>query len=180
MAATQMLEATGGVASLQTRHIDLVVNGTPWSGEVPVEEELLDFLRTRLGLTGTKRGCESEVCGACTVLVDGSPISSCTYLAFEASGKTVTTIEGLAKDGVLHPLQEGFARNVAAQCGYCTPGQIMAAVALLHENPSPTYEEIAQWMTGNICRCGCYPAIAASIQEAAKELEGETRPRVLP
>lgn len=161
--------------TLQAVEISVTVNGKPWSGPVPVEEELLEFLRVRLGLTGTKRACESEVCGACTVLVGGEPISSCSYLAFEASGKTVTTIEGLAEDGKLHPLQAAFIRNVAAQCGYCTPGQLMAATALLAENPSPTYEEIAHWLVGNICRCGCYPAIANSIMEAAKEI-GSGRP----
>ena len=159
-----------GVPTLQTAEISVTVNGRPWSGAVPVEQELLEFLRLRLGLTGTKRSCESEVCGVCTVLVNGEPISSCSYLAFEANGKSVTTIEGLAEDGKLHPLQEAFIRNVAAQCGYCTPGQLMAATALLAENPSPSYEEIAHWLLGNICRCGCYPAIANSILEAAKGL----------
>jgi aerobic-type carbon monoxide dehydrogenase small subunit (CoxS/CutS family) len=134
-----------------------------------VEEVLLDFVRYRVGLTGTKRSCESEVCGCCTVLVDNRPISSCSYLAFEADGKSVTTIEGLAQGERLDPLQEAFMRNVAAQCGYCTPGQIMASKALLMENPSPTYEEIGEWLKGNICRCGCYPAIAQSVLEAAKE-----------
>jgi aerobic-type carbon monoxide dehydrogenase small subunit (CoxS/CutS family) len=159
-----------GVTTLQTTRISAEVNGQRWEGDVPVEEVLLDLLRYRLGLTGTKRGCESEVCGACTVLVDGAPISSCSYLAFEADGKSVTTIEGVATDSKLHPLQEAFVRNVAAQCGYCTPGQIMAAVALLEGNPSPTYEEIAHWLTGNICRCGAYPSIATAIQEAAAAL----------
>ncbi len=156
--------------TVQTVHIETTVNGRGWSGIVPVEEELLEFLRTRLGLTGTKRGCESEVCGACTVLVNGAPVSSCSYLALEAHGKSITTIEGVAEGERLHPLQDAFMRNVAAQCGYCTPGQIMAAVALLDENPSPSYDEIARWMSGNICRCGCYPAIASAIREAAEEL----------
>lgn len=165
-----MLDAPESVATLQTVPIALEVNGQRWSGDVPVEEELLEFIRTRLGLMGTKRSCESQVCGACTVLVDGAPTSACSYLAFEADGRAVTTIEGVADGDALHPLQTAFMRNVAAQCGYCTPGQIMAAVALLNENPSPTYGEIAHWMSGNICRCGCYPAIATSIQEAAEEL----------
>jgi carbon-monoxide dehydrogenase small subunit len=104
--------------------------------------------------------------------VDGQPVSSCNYLAFEANGKAVTTVEGLAQGDRLHPLQEAFIRNVGAQCGYCTPGQLMAASALLAVNPSPTYDQIAAWMTGNICRCGCYVAIAQSIQEAAQALRG--------
>ena len=161
------METLEGVRTLQTFDLALTVNGRPWSGAVPVEEVLLDFLRYRLGLTGSKRSCESEVCGVCTVLVNGKPISSCSYLAFEAHGKTVTTIEGLATGHELDPLQEAFIRNVGAQCGYCTSGQIMAAKALLNENPAPTYDDIAQWMS-NICRCGAYPAISASIQEAAR------------
>ncbi len=161
------------VQTVQTMPVSLTVNGQPWSGEVPVEEVLLDLVRSRIGLTGTKRGCESEVCGACEVLVDGNPVSSCNYLAFEANGRSVTTIEGIADGDQLHPVQEAFIRNVAAQCGYCTPGQIMSAVALLRENPDPTYESIAHWLVGNICRCGCYPAIARSIMEAAGELRRE-------
>jgi aerobic carbon-monoxide dehydrogenase small subunit len=149
--------------------LSLEINGKPWSGEVPAEETLLEFLRVRLRLTGTKRSCESEVCGACTVLVDHRPISSCSYLAFEAHGKSVLTIEGLAQGEQLDPLQEAFIRNVASQCGYCTPGQIMTAKALLLENPEPTRAEIAERLSGNICRCGAYPAIVTAILEAADE-----------
>lgn len=162
-----MSELLNGVVEIE---IAVTVNGAPWSGRVPVEETLLDFLRQRLALTGTKRGCESEVCGACTVLVDGQPASSCSYLAFETNGKDVLTIEGLAEADHLHPLQEAFIRHGAAQCGYCTPGQLMAAAALLEANSAPSYDEIAHWLVGNICRCGCYPAIATSIMEAAAEL----------
>ena len=115
------------VQTRQTVELALTLNGQAWSGTVPVEEVLLDFLRDRVGLTGAKRSCESEVCGACTVLVDDRPISACTYLAFEANGKAVTTIEGLARGDGLDPLQEAFIQNVGLQCGYCTPGQIMAA-----------------------------------------------------
>jgi aerobic-type carbon monoxide dehydrogenase small subunit (CoxS/CutS family) len=165
-----MIDDVERIETLQEVEIAVTVNGTRWSGSVPVEEVLLDFLRGRLGLTGTKRSCESEVCGACTVLVEGLPTSSCSYLAFEANGKTVTTIEGLADSDRLHPLQAAFVRNVAAQCGYCTPGQIMAAKALLDHNPNPTYDDMAHWLMGNICRCGCYPSIATAIREAAEEL----------
>jgi aerobic-type carbon monoxide dehydrogenase small subunit (CoxS/CutS family) len=160
------------IMKLQTTfNLSLIINGSAWSGEVPVEETLLEFLRVRLRLTGTKRSCESEVCGACTVLVDNRPVSSCTYLAFEADGKHVLSIEGLSNGEKLDPLQEAFVRNIGAQCGYCTPGQIMAAKALLLENPDPTREEIAEWLTGNICRCGAYGAIAKSILEAAQEYQ---------
>ena len=166
--------APTAIETLQTRGVAVTVNGVPWQGDVAIEEVLLDFLRERLNLTGSKRGCESEVCGACTVLVNGAPVSSCSFLAFEADGAAVTTVEGLAPTGGgLAPLQAAFIRNVAAQCGYCTPGQLVAATALLASNPSPTFDEIAEWLTGNLCRCGCYPAIATSVLEAAAELRGE-------
>jgi aerobic carbon-monoxide dehydrogenase small subunit len=152
-------------------NLSFTVNGKSWSGEVPIEETLLELLRNRLHLTGTKRSCESEVCGACSVLVDNRPISSCSYLAFEAHEKSVLTIEGVARGEVLDPLQEAFIRNIGAQCGYCTPGQILAAKALLIENPHPTREQIAEWLSGNICRCGAYGAIAQSILEAAQEYQ---------
>jgi aerobic-type carbon monoxide dehydrogenase small subunit (CoxS/CutS family) len=155
---------------METSHVvtvSLTVNGKGWSGQLPVEETLLEFLRNRLGLTGAKRSCESQVCGVCTVLVDQRPVSSCSYLAFEAAGKAVLTIEGLAAGERLDPLQAAFIRNLGGQCGYCTPGQIMAAKALLLENPHPSRDEIAHWLRGNICRCGCYPGIAAAILEAS-------------
>jgi aerobic-type carbon monoxide dehydrogenase small subunit (CoxS/CutS family) len=150
-------------------NLTLTINGALWSGDVPVEETLLELLRSRLRLTGTKRSCESQVCGACTVLVDHRPVSACNYLAFEANGKSLLTIEGVARGDQLDPLQEAFIRNVGAQCGYCTPGQIMAAKALLLNNANPTRAEIAEWLSGNICRCGAYPEIAQSILEAAQE-----------
>jgi aerobic-type carbon monoxide dehydrogenase small subunit (CoxS/CutS family) len=150
-------------------NLSLTINGKSWSGDVPIEETLLELLRNRLRLTGTKRSCESEVCGACTVLVDNRPVSSCSYLAFEANEKAVLTVEGLARGEELDPLQEAFIRNIGAQCGYCTPGQIMAAKALLMNNSNPSREQIAEWLSGNICRCGVYRAIAQSILEAAQE-----------
>ncbi|MSP38544.1 MAG: (2Fe-2S)-binding protein [Deltaproteobacteria bacterium] len=156
-----------------TFNLSVSVNGKPWSGEVPIEETLLEFLRNRLQLIGTKRSCESEVCGACTVLVDNRAVSACNYLAFEANGKSVLTIEGVAQGEQLDPLQEAFIRNIGAQCGYCTPGQIMAAKALLMENPTPSREQIAEWLNGNICRCGAYGAIAQSILEAAQESQAK-------
>ena len=162
-----MAEQTDDMQMLAVR-ID--VNGGTWQGEIPAQETLLEFIRERLGLTGTKRSCESQVCGACTVLVDAQPISSCNYLACEANGKAVLTIEGLSRNDVLDPLQEAFMRNIGAQCGFCTPGQIMSAKGLLLANPSPTREQITEWLSGNICRCGAYPAIVASIQEAAAGL----------
>jgi aerobic-type carbon monoxide dehydrogenase small subunit (CoxS/CutS family) len=152
-------------------NLSVTVNGIAWTGDVAVEETLLEFLRVRLRFTGTKRSCESEVCGACTVLVNDRPVSSCNYLAFETHGKSVLTVEGLTRGDELDPLQNAFIRNIGAQCGYCTPGQIMAARALLLENPNPTRAQIADWLSGNICRCGAYGAIAKSILEAAQEYQ---------
>lgn len=160
---------TEAIAIQQMIGISLQVNGQPWSGEVRAEETLLELLRERLRLTGTKRSCESQVCGVCTVLVDNEAISSCTYLAFEASGKRVTTVEGLAVGEKLDPLQQAFIRHGAAQCGFCTSGMLMAAKALLLENPNPTREEIGAYLNGNICRCGAYLGILAAIQEAAAQ-----------
>jgi aerobic-type carbon monoxide dehydrogenase small subunit (CoxS/CutS family) len=165
-----MAEPTDGMQMLPVR---INVNGENWQGTIPAQETLLEFIRIRLGLTGTKRSCESQVCGACTVLVDEQPISSCNYLVCEADGKSVLTIEGLSKNDVLDPLQEAFMRNIGAQCGFCTPGQIMSAKALLLANPSPTRQQITEWLSGNICRCGAYPAIVASVQEAAAEAFGK-------
>ncbi len=156
-------------ATMQNMPLTVTVNGRVWRGEVPAEEVLLEFLRQRLGLTGTKRSCESQVCGACTVLLDGKPVSSCSLLAFEAGGRSVTTVEGLASGDRLDPIQEAFIRYMGFQCGYCTPGQLMAAKGLLLENPDPTYEELAEWLSGNTCRCGCYPAIARAVLEAAEQ-----------
>jgi aerobic-type carbon monoxide dehydrogenase small subunit (CoxS/CutS family) len=169
-----MTEAANEVQMLE---LSIDINGKNWSGAVPAHDTLLELLRGRLGLTGTKRSCESQVCGACTVLVDNQPISACNYLACEAQGKRVLTIEGLAQGEKLDPLQEAFLRNIGAQCGFCTPGQIMSAKALLLSNPSPTRHEIAEWLSGNICRCGAYPAIVVSIQEAAAELGGRKSER---
>ena len=170
----QCVESMDELKTRQTLDLSLTVNGKQWSGQVPVEETLLDFVRYRLGLKGTKRSCESEVCGACTVLVDQKAISSCNYLAFEAHGKSVLTIEGLAVGEQLDPLQEAFIRHLGFQCGYCTPGQIMAAKALLLENPSPTRQEIAEWLAGNICRCGAYPGIEKAVFEVlGRRVKGE-------
>ena len=151
----------------RTVPIKVTVNGEPWEGEVRCEETLLGFLRDRLGLKGTKRSCESQVCGACTVLVDGLAVSSCSYLAWEARDKQVQTIEGLACGGKLDPVQEAFVKHSAVQCGYCTPGMIMMVKALLMENPHPSREEIRNWLNGSICRCGTYVAVEQAILDVA-------------
>jgi len=144
------------------------LNGKPVSLEIEARETLGETLRARCRLTGVKISCEAQVCGACTVLVDGLPVSACTYLAYEARSKRVTTIEGIASEsGELHPLQQAFLDNFAFQCGFCTPGMILAAKALLDENPHPTQEEILTYMDGNLCRCTGYLAIVKSIQQVA-------------
>ena len=155
----------------QSISIFLNVNGTLHEIEVEPHELLLDVVRDRLGLTGAKRSCDVQVCGACTLLLDGRPVSSCTLLAFEARGREVWTIEGLAQNGKLHPLQEAFIEHGGLQCGFCTPGMILAAKALLDENPDPTKEEIIRFMQGNICRCTGYKKIIESIMAAAKKMK---------
>ena len=150
--------------------ISLTVNGTLREIEVEPHELLLDVVRDRLGLTGAKRSCDVQVCGACTLLLDGRPVSSCTMLAFEAREREVLTIEGLAQSGKLHPLQEAFIEHGGFQCGFCTPGMILTAKTLLDENPQPTEEEIIEFMQGNICRCTGYKKIIESIVATAKKM----------
>jgi carbon-monoxide dehydrogenase small subunit len=149
------------------KRISLHVNGDQISREIPDNRLLVDFIRYNLGLTGTKEGCSVGACGACTVILDGQPISSCITLAVMADGGDVTTIEGLAKDDRLHPLQQAFLDYGGFQCGICTPGQIMAAKALLDANAHPSEAEIKAWMMGNLCRCTGYYKIIESIQAAA-------------
>jgi aerobic carbon-monoxide dehydrogenase small subunit len=147
--------------------LDLVVNGTRHRVEAGASESLLSVLRNELGLTGAKYGCGEGQCGACTVLVDGRSAKSCTLFAVQADGSSVTTIEGLAKDGQLHPLQEGFWEEHGLQCGYCTPGMIMSAANLLADTPKPTETQIREGISGNFCRCTGYQHIVNAIQFAA-------------
>ena len=150
--------------------IQLSVNGQQVQVFVGGSETLLDCLRNQLGLTGTKKGCDQGDCGACTVLVDGTPVNSCITLALEADGKDITTIEGLAQQDVLHPLQEAFISHNAVQCGFCTPGMILTAAALLKENPHPSEREIRHYLQGNLCRCTGYGKIVQAVQAAARGL----------
>ena len=145
----------------------LLVNGAEHLIDVPPDESLLSVLRNRLDLTGTKYGCGEGQCGACTVLVEGKPVRSCRMSVRSAAGQKITTIEGLERDGRLHPLQEAFLRAEAFQCGYCTSGMIMSSLALLEANPHPSEAQIVRYMDGNICRCGTYSRIIAAIQDAA-------------
>jgi xanthine dehydrogenase YagT iron-sulfur-binding subunit len=144
----------------------VTVNGTQHVLTLDPRVTLLDVLRDRLDLTGTKKGCDHGQCGACTVLVDGRRVLSCLTLAVMKDGASITTIEGLARDGVLHPLQQAFIDHDAFQCGYCTPGQICSSVGLIAEGKAKTADEIRELMSGNICRCGAYPNIVAAIQQA--------------
>jgi len=161
---------------LRTVTLKFQLNGKGAEVTCEAEETLAEVLRNQLNLTGTKVSCEVEVCGACTVLIDGLPVSACTTLAYEARGKNVTTIEGLERaDGTLHPIQQAFIDEFAFQCGFCTPGMIMSAKALLDENPKPSRNEIIHHMDGNICRCTGYAPIVNAIQRAAEAMAQEIK-----
>lgn len=153
--------------------IHVCVNDEEYIRTVPSNRTLLEFLREDLHLTGTKEGCDEGECGACTVLVDGHPMNSCLVLAAEADGRQVLTVEGLARDGRLHPLQEAFLEVGAVQCGYCTPGMLLSAIALLNLYPHPTRERIRKEMEGNICRCTGYERIIDAVMLAAERLSNE-------
>ena len=147
--------------------VKIEVNGTPREAEIDARLLLVHFLRDRLQLTGTHVGCDTTHCGACTVLLDGTPVKSCTVLAVQAGGRAVTTVEGLERDGALHPVQEGFWEKHGLQCGYCTPGMMMTSYALLQQNRSPTELEIRRAISGNLCRCTGYVNIVKAVQYAA-------------
>ena len=157
---------------MSKHHIELQVNGQKVEAEVPARRMLSDFLRDDLHLTGTKRGCETGTCGACSVLLDGQLVKSCLSLAVQAQGCQVRTVEGLARGDQLHPLQESFMNCGGLQCGYCTPGFLMAACALLEKNSRPSEEEIRSALSGNLCRCTGYTQIVESVQDAARKMHG--------
>jgi carbon-monoxide dehydrogenase small subunit len=150
-----------------TRRISVTVDGVAYSDDVEPRTLLVHYLRERLGKTGTVVGCDTSNCGACTVHLDGRSVKSCSVLAVQADGGDVTTIEGLARNGALHPVQQAFHENHGLQCGYCTPGMIMQAVDLLNDNPDPSEEEIREGLEGNLCRCTGYQNIVRSVQAAA-------------
>lgn len=155
------------------RVLSFTLNGDPIEVVCKDNMTLLDLLRDKLGLTGTKKGCEQGECGACTVMLDGKPVNSCCTLAVECEGRDVVTVEGIAKNGQLHPIQKQFIEKWALQCGYCTPGMIMSAKALLDVNPHPTELEIREAIEGNLCRCTGYAKIVEAIQTAAAEMNWE-------
>ena len=152
------------------RKMVLNVNEKDYTLEIEDNEILLDTIREKIGLKGTKYGCGTGECGACTVLIDGAPVNSCIYLAIRAEGKKIITVEGLKNGETLHPLQQSFIDNAAVQCGYCAPGMLMSAKALLDVNPNPTEKEIREGIDGNICRCSGYVKIVKAIDEAAKKI----------
>ena len=152
--------------------ISINVNGVDHHDEVEPRLLLVHYLRELLGLTGTHVGCETSICGACTILVDGQAVKSCTMFAVQADGANITTIEGLATNGDLHPMQEGFWEQHGLQCGYCTPGMIITATQLIDRNPNPTREEIRHGLEGNLCRCTGYQHIVEAVENAAKKVSG--------
>jgi carbon-monoxide dehydrogenase small subunit len=154
-----------------TRPVTVTVNGQARSAEIETRLLLVHFLRETLGLTGTHIGCDTSSCGACTVLLDGTPVKSCTMFAVQADGRDVTTVEGLAPPGGLHPVQEGFHVEHGLQCGFCTPGMMLTATALLAENPDPSEEEIRWAISGNICRCTGYVNIVKAVRHAAAAMK---------
>lgn len=154
------------------RPVRLNVNGETYDLEISPHRTLLSVIRDEIGLTGTKEGCGTGDCGACTVLLDGKPVNSCLVLAVEAHGREITTIEGVAVNGVLHPVQQAFIDHGAVQCGFCTPGMVLSAVALLNENPNPTSDEVKHAIAGNLCRCTGYVRIVDAVMAAAGMMGG--------
>jgi len=153
-------------------NVSVTVNGVAREADVEPRTLLVYFLRETLGLTGTNVGCDTSSCGSCTVLLEGESVKSCTLLAVQAEGREITTIEGMATDGAMHPIQEAFHRNHGLQCGYCTPGMIMAAASYLKETPNPTEEQVRLSLEGNLCRCTGYHNIVKSILDAAGQMTG--------
>ena len=174
-----MVQAEGGMREEAGAgpfvRVHVTVNGAPQEAEIETRTLLVHFLRDVLHLTGTHIGCDTTNCGACTVLLDGKAVKSCTILAVQADGRQVRTVEGLEQDGKLHPVQEGFVAEQGLQCGFCTPGMMMTAVALLAKNPNPTEDEIRHAISGNLCRCTGYVNIVKAVQYAAKKSRGGGR-----
>lgn len=159
---------------MSKHHVTTTINGEPVEYLCETQQTLLDVLRNELNLTGSKEGCASGDCGACSVIMDGKVVCSCLMLGVEAEGHTITTIEGVAQGDKLHPVQQRFLEYAALQCGFCTPGFIVATKALLDENSNPTESEIRYWLAGNLCRCTGYDKIVRAVQAAAADVRGET------
>lgn len=170
--ASSLQTKKGNIPVYSKKKITLTVNGKQYSVKVEPRDTLLHVLRERLNLTGAKRTCDRGECGACTVILDGDPVYSCMYLAIRADGKKVTTIEGLATDKGLHPIQQAFIEKDAYQCGFCTPGFLMSSVSLLKRNKNPNLDEIKMGLSGNICRCGNFSRIYEAVSAAASNMKG--------
>lgn len=155
---------------MSQHHVQVTINGKAYEADVEARLLLVHFLREHLNMTGTHIGCDTTSCGACTLILNGKPVKSCTVLAVQADGAEVRTIEGLAQNGKLHPVQEAFHEKHGLQCGYCTPGMMMTSVALLERNPRPTEDEIRQGISGNLCRCTGYTNIVKAVQYAAEKM----------
>jgi carbon-monoxide dehydrogenase small subunit len=151
--------------------VEVTVNGTVYKRTVEPRMLLVEFIREQLGLTGTHIGCDTSFCGACTIILDGEAVKSCTLFAAQADGGEILTVEGLEKDGVLHPLQQAFSEHHGLQCGFCTPGMLMSSLALLAETPDPTPKDIRKRLAGNVCRCTGYQGIIKAVQAAAKQMQ---------
>jgi len=158
---------------MSKHHVSAVINGEPTEFLCETQQTLLDVLRDEIGLTGSKEGCASGDCGACSVIVDGRLVCSCLMLGCEAEGTSITTIEGIAQGDHLHPVQQKFLEHAALQCGFCTPGLIVSSKALLDENPNPTEEEARYWLAGNLCRCTGYDKVIRAVMDAAEVMRGE-------
>jgi xanthine dehydrogenase YagT iron-sulfur-binding subunit len=172
MPVSQAGPRSGTPAVNNTVSVTVVINHVTHRLDVRSDVTLLDLLREQLQLTGTKKGCNRGECGACTILLDGRRVNACFVLAATLDGRQVTTIEGLAQEGELHPVQKAFIRCDAFQCGFCTPGQIMSAVGCIQEGHTRSNREIREWMSGNLCRCSAYPQIAQAVETAAGEMQG--------
>ncbi len=157
---------------MSTHHIKVTLNGAAHEAEVEARTLLVHFIRETLGMTGTHIGCDTTSCGACTVMLNGKTVKSCTVFAVQADGGEVMTVEGLAQNGNLHPIQEGFMEKHGLQCGFCTPGMMLSSLALLKQNPNPTEEEIRWALSGNLCRCTGYVNIVKAVQYAAEKMKG--------
>ncbi len=158
---------------MSKHHVSAVINGEPTEFLCETQQTLLDVLRDEIGLTGSKEGCASGDCGACSVIMDGRLVCSCLVLGCEADGTSIATIEGIAQGDHLHPVQQKFLEHAALQCGFCTPGLIVASKALLDENPNPTEEEARYWLAGNLCRCTGYDKVIRAVMDAAEVMRGE-------
>jgi xanthine dehydrogenase YagT iron-sulfur-binding subunit len=172
LSATGEAAAAPGSTSAATRsRVNIKVNGRVHAADLESRVTLLDYLHDRLGLTGTRKGCNEGACGTCTVLIDGKRMNACLTLAAQCEGREVTTVEGIAQGDKLHPVQQAFIDHDAFQCGYCTPGQIVSAVACIEEGHTGSEAEVREWMSGNLCRCSCYPQITAAVMDAAERVK---------